>query len=132
MRRVLTALCVASLLAACGDDDLASPQGNPDYSLTSSITTAIVPRGQVGTSTLTLLRTDGYAAIITLSAENVPAGVTVQFVPPTVDQSRTSSVVTISVSAAAATGTNVLTFKSTGTGTTAKTVTYSLTVPATP
>ena len=129
MRRLMASIGVISLLAACGDDDLASPTGNPDFTFSSSVSAAIVAKGSSATATLTLLRKDGYASPIALSATGMPAGVTVQFAPQSVEQTASSSTAIVTVSNAASSGNPILTFRAVGTGVTEKTVLYSLVIP---
>ena len=129
MRRLMASIGVITLLAACGDDDIATPTGNPDFTLSSSAAGGIVAKGQSTTATLTILRKDGYASPIALSATGMPTGVTVQFAPQSVDQNTTSSTALVTVAGTAGSGNPILTFRAVGTGVTEKTVLYSLVIP---
>ena len=129
MRRLMATIGVLSLLAACGDDDLASPTGNPDFTMTASAPAGIIAKGASGTVTFTLQRQDGYASNIAMSATGVPSGVTVTFAPQSVPQTTSSSTALITVSATAASGNPILTFHAVGTGIPEKTVLYSLVIP---
>ena len=129
MRRLIMSLCVVSLMTACGDDDIVSPTGNPGFTFSSSVAAAIIPKGSSGTATLTLLRKDGYASAIALSATGMPAGVTVQFAPQSVEQTTSSSTAVVTVSSSASSGNPILTFHAVGPGVTEKTVLYSLVIP---
>ncbi len=132
MRRLFSALIAVSLLAACGGggDGTTPPVSNPAITLTASSTSGSVARGASATTTLTLARVDGYAGAVALTAEGVPAGVTVQFAPASLTGTTLSSTATISVAANAAPGAVSLTFRAAGAGVTDKTVQYALTVPA--
>ncbi|WP_157250003.1 M28 family peptidase [Nonomuraea typhae] len=79
-------------------------QQQNDYSIAVSPSSATLQPGQSATATLTTQVTSGQAQPVSLSAGNVPAGVTVSFSPQTI-QSGQSSTVTISASASAANGT---------------------------
>ncbi len=129
MRRPLLSLMLASLLAACGNDDSITPVGNPNYTLTMSPTVGLIARGQVGTATISVGRTDGFTGIVSFTAEGVPAGVTVQFAPSSVDRTTAKSTAVISVSSTAAGGSTTMTFRARTTGVADKTLSYTLTVP---
>jgi hypothetical protein len=129
MGRLMASIGVIALLAACGGDDLASPTGNPDFTFSSSVSAAIIPKGSSATATLTILRKDGYASPVELSASGVPAGVTVQFAPQSVAQTTSGSTALITVSSAATSGNPILTFRAVGAGVTEKTAVYSLVIP---
>ena len=94
-----------------------------------AIIASLIQKGSSGTATLTLLRKDGYASPITLSASGMPTGVTVTFAPQSVDQTQSSSTAVVTVAATASSGNPILTFKATGTGVSEKTVVYSLVIP---
>ena len=129
MRRPFLLLVVASLLAACGDDDLASPVGNPNYSLTMSPTSGRIARGEIGTATISVGRTDGFTGTLSFTAEGVPTGVVVQFAPQSVDRETAKTTAVISVSSSAASGSTTLTFRAKSSGVPDKTLSYALTVP---
>jgi len=125
----MASIGVIVLLAACGDDDLASPTGNPDFTLTASAPAGIIAKGASGTVTLTILRKDGYASDIALTATGMPSGVTVQFAPQSVPQTTSSSTALITVPANATSGNPILTFHALGAGIPERTVLYSLVIP---
>ncbi|MBB5079824.1 M28 family peptidase [Nonomuraea endophytica] len=74
-----------------------------DYSIAVSPASATLQPGQSATTTLTTAVTSGQAQQVSLSAGNVPAGVTVSFSPQTITAGQTSTV-TVAASAAAANG----------------------------
>lgn len=81
MRRLLLSLGTVFLLAACGGGTT-PPTGTPGITLTASATSGTIARGVSGTTTLTLVRVDGFAGAVSLAVEGAPSGVTVQFAPP--------------------------------------------------
>jgi hypothetical protein len=98
-----------------------------DFSITVTPTNGTVPLGSSTTATVTTAVTFGSAQTITLSATNVPSGVTVSFSPAQVT-SGGSATMTITVSPSAAVGNFPIRVTGTGTAIT-HTRDYQLTVP---
>ncbi|MYW06386.1 M4 family metallopeptidase, partial [Streptomyces sp. SID3343] len=110
-------------------DPTCTDTGNPDFSLALSPTSGTAKQGASATTTVTTAVTGGAAQSVTLSASNLPSGVTANFNPATV-QAGGSSTLTLSASATAPVGTYSVTVTGTGTSAT-HTAQYSLTVSTT-
>jgi hypothetical protein len=80
--------------------------GTPDYSLTANPNTLTVAQGTSGTSTITVVPTNGFNGSVTLSASGLPSGVTAGFVP---NPTTTTSTLTLTASPTAALGTVTVT-----------------------
>lgn len=74
-----------------------------------------VASGSNATGSFTLAR-NGNAGDVTLSAENLPSGVTANFAPATLTGSTTTSTMTVSAGAGAAASTKTITVRAKGTG----------------
>lgn len=94
--------------------------------LTATPSTLTVARGASGVSSIAITRTN-FATALTLSAENLPAGVTAGFVPnATVG---TASSLTLTASASATQGVVTIIIRGTGAGIADATTTLQLTIP---
>jgi len=102
-----------------------NPVQSPNFGISPNPASLTVSRGASGTSTITITRTGGFTASVSLSASGLPAGVTANFNP--LSTTGTSSVLTLSASSAATIGTFPITITGSGGGLT-KTATISLTV----
>ena len=101
----------------------------PSFTMALAPTTLSIAQGASGTSTVTLTRAGGFTGAVTLTAENLPTGVSAAFNPPS--PTANTSTLTLTAAANATTGgpTNI-TLRGTGTGVTAQTATLALTVTA--
>jgi glucuronoarabinoxylan endo-1,4-beta-xylanase len=100
--------------------------GTPSFTLSDSASSLSVTQGSSTTDTITVTDVDGFSGSVTLSASNLPSGVTAAFgTNPTTG----SSVVTFTASSTAATGTSTVTISGVSGSTTAST-TVALTVNA--
>ncbi len=100
--------------------------GTPSFTLSDSASSLSVTQGSSATDTITVTDVDGFSGSVTLSASNLPSGVTAAFgTNPTTG----SSVVTFTASSTAATGTSTVTISGVSGSTTAST-TVALTVNA--
>lgn len=125
----LAALGLLLCVAGCGgDSDPAAPPTPGSIQLTANVLSASVVQGSTTTVVLTLDRQFGYAGAVTLSAEGLPANVTVTFAPATLSGAVPTSTATISAGATAALGAATVTLRATGAGVTARTVLFELTV----
>ncbi len=97
----------------------------PDFTLSASPPSLTINRGASGTSTITITRTGGFTAGVTLSASGLPSGVTAGFNPNPATGG--SSVLTLTASSTATLGAATITVTGTGGGLT-KTTTVGLTV----
>lgn len=83
-----------------------------------------------GNLTVSITRSGGFEGAVTVTVENLPAGVTVA--PTTIASGATSTTLTLTAGATAAAGNATITIRGTGTGVTARTATVALTVVAPP
>ncbi len=98
------------------------------FTLTASPSSLTVAQGSSGTSTITIKPTDGFDQDVTLSASELPTGVTASFSP---NPSTSTSTLTLKVSGSTATGKSTITI--TGKfGSLSKTTRVKLTVTAAP
>lgn len=130
---LLAAVLLAGVAGCSSGGDSAPPSVTPPptptiaASLSSSSGTAA--RGASVTTTVSLTRGGNYSGDVSLSAGNVPSGVSVSFSPASLTGSATTATATISVGATAAPGTSTITVSAAGTGVTSSSATYSLTIP---
>ncbi len=100
----------------------------PDFSLSASPTSLTLSRGGSGSSTITVIRTNGFPGSVSLATSSLPAGVTASFgSSPTTSNSS----VTFTASSTATTGTSTITITGTS-GTLSHTTSISLTINAPP
>jgi hypothetical protein len=76
------------------------------FSLTATPKSLTVAHGNSGTSTITVVRTNGFDQEVTLSTSGVPSGVTASFNP---NPTATTSVLTLAVGNSVPTGTYAIT-----------------------
>ena len=100
-----------------------------NFTLTANPSSLTINRGASGMSTITIARSGGFSASVTLSAGNLPSGVTATFSPASVTGA--SSVLTLTASSTAATSMMNVTITGAGGGLTRAT-TLMLTVNAPP
>ena len=105
-----------------------SPAPVPGFTMALNPTTLSIEQAKNGTSTVTITRTGGFAAAVTLSAENLPTGVTAAFDPAA--PTGNTSTLTLTVGAGAAVGATTITVRGKATGLTDQTATLTLTVAA--
>jgi len=105
-------------------------QPAPGFTIALNPTTLSVEQAKSGTSAVAITRTGGFAAAVTLSAENLPTGVTAAFDPAT--PTGNTSTLTLTVGAGAAVGNTTITVRGKATGLTDQTATLALTVTAAP
>lgn len=99
-------------------------QQTPDFGI--SATAASAKQGGTGTSTVTITPSNGFNSAVTLSAANLPSGVTVAFNPASITGSG-SSTATFTVGSTAAPGSYTVTITGTS-GSTVHSATMTLTV----
>lgn len=91
-----------------------------------------IQQGQTGTATVTLTRSGAFAGAVDLTAEGIPAGVTVAIAPTTLAANATSATVTITAGTGAGVGTDGVTIRARGSGVSDATVLIPVTVTAPP
>jgi len=123
----LTACAASCADFAVDGVDLATSAPTQNFSLSASPNSVTIAQGGSGTSTVTITPSNGFTGSVTLSALNLPNGVTATFVP---NPATTSSTLTLAASPTAATGTVTVTISGSS-GTLTNTTTLSLTVTAT-
>ncbi|HEU0176891.1 MAG TPA: glycoside hydrolase family 9 protein [Blastocatellia bacterium] len=95
----------------------------PDFSISANPTSLMINPGGSGMTTITITRTGGFTAPVSLSVSGLPSGVTPSVNPPTGD----SVVLTLTVPSATPPGSSTITISGTGGGLT-KTTSITLTV----
>jgi hypothetical protein len=98
--------------------------GTPAFSLTATPNTLSVAQGSSGTSTMTVVPTNGFSGSVTMSASGLPSGVTAGFSP---NPTTSTSTLTLAAGATATMGTSTVTLTGVSGSLTAAT-TLSLTV----
>ncbi len=104
-------------------------QQTPDFSLAANPTSLTIDRGASGMVSIAITRTGGFTGSVTLSASNLPTGVTPTFNPTSATGN--SSSLTLAASSTAATGPSTVTVTGMGGGMT-HSIPISLTVNAPP
>ena len=102
----------------------------PDFTIGASPSSVTVTQGGTGTSTITITSLNGFNSATTLSASNLPSGVTAAFSPNPVTppaNSSASSTLTLTASGTATTGTSNITITGTS-GSLVHNTTIALTV----
>jgi kumamolisin len=101
----------------------------PDFAISASPSSLTVVQGNSGGSTISISAIDGFSSSVSLSASNVPSGVTVGFNPTSISGSQTSAA-TFTVASGTTPGTYSITITGTS-GTLVHSTTVSLTVSST-
>ena len=124
------AVFTSMLAAGCGDDSsTTNPITNDVTSLTISISSLNIARGDAESAIVSIARRAGYTGNVTLSAEGAPNGITVTFSPATLTGSVTQSEMTVTVTPTAAAGTHAVTVRARGSASDSKTASFTVTVP---
>jgi hypothetical protein len=100
--------------------------GSPNFTLTAVPNSLTISQGNQGTSTITVVPSNGFSGSVALSASGLPSGVTAGFVP---NPTTSTSTLTLTASATAATGNSTVTITGTS-GSLNPTTTIALTVTA--
>lgn len=133
MRRLLSLALLPFAFAACsssGDGGTVTPPVTPSIGLALSSAASTVARSSSGSVGVTLNRLGSYTGLVTLRAENLPAGVTAAFTSPTLVGSGSATTLTFDVAASAVAGTTAITLRASGTGVADATTTFTLTISA--
>jgi hypothetical protein len=101
-------------------------QAGPDFSLTASPNTLSIAQGANGTSTITVVPSNGFNSTVTLTATGLPNGVSAQFSP---NPASTTSTLTLSATGTATKGTSTVTISGTS-GSLTSSTTIALTITA--
>ena len=83
-----------AIQAACVDNN-SDTNGRIQLAVTPA--SLAVPQGQSGTATVTLTRFGGFGSAVTLTAEGLPAGVTITFAPSELIGTTASAIMTVTV-----------------------------------
>lgn len=132
------AILLAVLVSACGGgggDGGTGPVVQPpsgDFAITLSPTTLSIVQGESGTVTAAVARSGNFTGAVTLSAENVPTGLTPAFAPNVVAAGATSVTLTVGVAGTVAPGSYTFLVRAQASGLSDRTGTVSLTVTAKP
>ena len=136
-RRFLALAFLAKALAACGGGGDSGTNPNPPgptagFSVALSSSTVAVEQGASGTVTASITRTGNFAGSVTLSAENVPAGLVATFNPNVVTAATTSVSLAVQAAAGVVPGLYSFVMRAQASGLADQTATISLTVTAKP
>jgi hypothetical protein len=124
--RLLGAVLGALATGACDGGSTQAPPAKPAITVTLSAATAQLLPGETTTLGVTVTRSGFFTAAVELTAESVPAGVTIS--PVTIPAGAATGTLTIVAAPGASPGTAAVTVRATGQGITAQTETFSLTV----
>jgi len=118
-----------------GDDPVTPPPPPPPPPAQSigvqlSAASGTVARGASGNTTVTLSRVGNYTGSVSITAENLPAGVTASITPTPLTGTASSATAVFTVGATAAAGSASITVRASGSGVSDATTTYALTIPA--
>jgi hypothetical protein len=128
--RAFTAATTVLVFAACtfGDDIIVPEEEGGITSIGSTVTAATLARGGTTAAVLTIVREYGFTGIVTVSAEDVPPGVTLSFTPVSLGTTGTSSTMGLAVAPNAAPGTSAITIRASSVDAGSKTTVFTLTV----
>lgn len=136
MRSVLPLLLTAAVFsAACSDDnDPIGPVAQGSITFASALSLASVPQGGATTLPVVITRAGGFTGPVTLTAENLPTGVTATFEPATATIASNARVSTMtlnaSASATASATPTTIRIRASGNGVTSQAQDVALTVTA--
>ncbi len=127
----LSTAALGLAVSACSGDGGTTPPPPPVQSIGVQLSSAsgTVARGASGNTTVTVSRVGNYTGLVSLTAENLPTGVTAAFTPAQLTGTANSATAVFSVATTAAAGTSTITVRAAGSGVTAATTTYALTIP---
>lgn len=121
------ALLMLPATFACSDNNATEPNPNQITVAAQTPSTTIAP-GSSSSVAITVLRPESYDGPVTLTAENLPAGVTGTFAPATLSADESSSMLTLTVDMGTPTGRNDIIVRASGTDVASQTATISLAV----
>jgi hypothetical protein len=103
----------------------------PEFTLTTTAATASITPGGTAAIAVKVARTGGFSGSVTVTAENLPSGVSATSSSVTIGSSGTGTI-TLKADVGAAAGTKSITIRGTGAGVTEKTASVALTVSTAP
>jgi hypothetical protein len=124
--RLLGAVLGAFATGACESGGTQAPPARPAITMVLSAATAQLLPGESATLGVTITRTGFFTAAVELTAESVPAGVTIP--PVTIPAGAATGILTIVAAPGATPGNVAVTVRATGQGISGQTATFSLTV----
>ncbi|MBC8087890.1 MAG: hypothetical protein H7Z40_11545 [Phycisphaerae bacterium] len=122
----LAVLLVGAATGCSGDSDITVPTDR--ITVTPAVTAATLSMGASTDIFVTVTRPVGYTGRLELFAENLPAGVTGVFSPPTLEADATVSTLTLTATAGATAGDGAMLIRASGTGLESQTATVTLSV----
>jgi hypothetical protein len=125
----VVACALIGMLGAC-DGAVADPASNPAPAVAVTVrdANATIARGDSLFTTVSIVRASGSSSPVVMSAENVPAGVTVSFLPTLLPAGVTSAVVGIVIDQNATTPTAAIVIRATATDQPSGSATVGITV----
>lgn len=97
------ALLLIPLAIGCSDDGVTTP-ATDRITVETSTSTASMSAGETSTINITVTRPVGYTGPLTLTAQNMPNGITASFSPSVLDAGETASTLILSADASAPDG----------------------------
>ncbi|MEQ1691643.1 MAG: hypothetical protein ABMA00_10175 [Gemmatimonas sp.] len=108
-----SALAIGTFIGCAGGESPTPTAARAAVSMSVAEAGAVVARGQSRSTTIAIARPPGAGGVVILSADSVPTGVTVTFLPKRLEAHETSSTATMLVDIAAAPGDIAITFRAT-------------------
>ena len=127
--RVGLTVSAALLAFACRGDD-GPVGGTGSIQVAVSPTTLTVAQGGSGSTTISLVRSGGFAGDVTLAVTGLPTGITTTVTPSRLSGTATSAELDLVVAADVALGTHTATITATGQGIDQASTTYQLSITA--
>ena len=122
------ALLLLPFVAGCTDADKLTAPATDRITVAPESNSTALNAGTTATIGISVTRPVGYSGPVTLTAENMPAGVSGVFAPATLTSSQNSSTLTLTADAGAPSGTTSVTVRASGTDLTSQTTTISVVV----
>ncbi len=120
------------LFGSCGgggeSGGVTPPPPTPTVVLSAASTALTASTSSPATTTVSIVRGGGFGGAVTLTAENLPSGVTAAFGTATLAAASTSTTLTLTVTPAAVAAVTSITIRAAGTGVAVSTVVLPLTV----
>lgn len=116
MQRFLSAACALLLMpfvVGCSDSDPTAPRADA-INIVTDMQSTNVDAGSSSVVQITVTRPEGFSGPVTLTADNLPAGVTGVFSPAVLDSDESISTLTLTADAGAPNATGAVTLRASG------------------